>query len=385
MGTVSGLEKRFWQRHLDETIVSLLQHGSQQQTLDTSLDYLFQHDVDGYDLLVESIEQCSQSHTVTIGQQECDVLLVAAPVLAWTRFSIGSGVLPETTITALRQLLQHHIFAEGASIHIAPSLYAIEQLPQHHSDVFALMQQLANTTSKKKASKAASAQSPTLPFLADTRYLIATVTVAHQSAVYRWQNTSDPALSLEQKIASEHAWAKDALPLIAPALPGCNLEFLLPQAYFYSCREADKRIRPATIHAATHYLTHHLKTLPNKLSVSIGKCSHDMDGEIDEYRIGFTLDDDENIFYGTVWPLYEAEDGDEVESDLFPDTSVVHPLETIRQLLNACGITDIKEHTELFAAEFCDDCGSPLFPNREGELVHAEMPEETLDNLEQLH
>ena len=24
----------------------------------------------------------------------------------------------------------------------------------------------------------------------------------------------------------------------------------------------------------------------------------------------------------------------------------------------------------------CDNCGAPLFPNREGELVHAEMPEQ---------
>jgi hypothetical protein len=29
-----------------------------------------------------------------------------------------------------------------------------------------------------------------------------------------------------------------------------------------------------------------------------------------------------------------------------------------------------------FPLEFCDDCGAPLYPNPEGEPVHAEMPEE---------
>ncbi len=384
MAAVSSLEKHFWQHHLNEAIVALLSQTNQ-NTLDTTLDYLFQQDGDVYDTLVESIEQCSQSCTITQEQQSSDVLLIAAPVLAWTRFSINSGILPDALITALKQLMHTHIFAEHATITISPSLHAIEQLPQHHSDVFELMQLLANPAFKKKAPKPASEETATIPFLADTRYLIATVTVPHQAAVFRWQTGHDPLMVLEQKIVCEHAWAKEALPLLAPALPGCNLELLLPQAYFYSCREADKRIRPATIRAATHYLTHHLKTTADQLKVSIGKCSHDMDGEIDEYRIGFTLNDDDNIYYGTVWPLYENEDGDTIDPSLFPEANVVHPFDAIRQILRECGITDIKEHVEIFDAEFCDDCGSPLFPNLEGDLVHAEMPEETSDHIEQLH
>jgi hypothetical protein len=35
--------------------------------------------------------------------------------------------------------------------------------------------------------------------------------------------------------------------------------------------------------------------------------------------------------------------------------------------------------------EFCDDCGAPLFPDREGELVHAEMPEDTPPPVEHFH
>ncbi len=38
-----------------------------------------------------------------------------------------------------------------------------------------------------------------------------------------------------------------------------------------------------------------------------------------------------------------------------------------------------------FPMEFCDDCGAPLFPNREGELVHAEMPEQPATGSQILH
>jgi hypothetical protein len=376
MEAVSGLEKVFWQKQLNDTIVTLLNHGNQ-QTLDTSLDYLFQHDIETYEVLVETIEQCSQSCTAEINETMQDVLLIAAPVLAWTRFSISSGLLPDATVKSLEQLMQTHIFADGATVTLSPSLSAIEQLPQHHSEVFGLMQQLAHIPTPKKGHKSANQPAATIPFLADTRYLIAAVSVPHQSALFRWQTTKDPLLAAEQKLELAQAWADAAQPLLAPALPGCNLELLLPQAYFFNCREADKRIRPATIYAATHYLTHHLQVLPAELHVSIGKCSHDGDGEIDEYRIGFTKEGEDSIYYGTVWPLYESEDGD--------DAGNIHPMETILQLLKECGITHIKEHTELYEAECCDDCGSPLFPNMDGELVHAEMPEETLDKIEQLH
>jgi uncharacterized protein YuzB (UPF0349 family) len=29
-----------------------------------------------------------------------------------------------------------------------------------------------------------------------------------------------------------------------------------------------------------------------------------------------------------------------------------------------------------FPLEYCDDCGAPLYPNPDGEPVHAELPEE---------
>jgi hypothetical protein len=40
-------------------------------------------------------------------------------------------------------------------------------------------------------------------------------------------------------------------------------------------------------------------------------------------------------------------------------------------------VEDVFRHAVLFSPELCDDCGAPLFPDRHGEVVHAEMPEDT--------
>ena len=40
---------------------------------------------------------------------------------------------------------------------------------------------------------------------------------------------------------------------------------------------------------------------------------------------------------------------------------------------------------ERFIAEYCDDCGAPLFADPTGELVHAEMPDDTPTGNEHFH
>ncbi|MBC7453233.1 MAG: DUF2863 family protein, partial [Massilia sp.] len=53
--------------------------------------------------------------------------------------------------------------------------------------------------------------------------------------------------------------------------------------------------------------------------------------------------------------------------------------------LNEAGVTHVKHHSERFVAEYCDDCGSPLFAAPFGELVHAEMPDDAPAGNEHFH
>jgi len=90
------------------------------------------------------------------------------------------------------------------------------------------------------------------------------------------------------------------------------------------------------------------------------------DDRVDEYRIGFTLPGDDDVAHGVVWPLYGRED----------ENTRPRPPEELVAQLNECGITEVKKLTGTFTPEYCEDCGAPLFANPEGEIVHAELPEE---------
>ncbi|MDL2357184.1 MAG: DUF2863 family protein, partial [Pseudomonadota bacterium] len=185
---------------------------------------------------------------------------------------------------------------------------------------------------------------------------------------------------------------EQATPNVARLLPGCGIELLLPEAYYVACREADKLIRPVSIRAAVHYLTNTLAIEPSDLrAVVAGFGEESADGQIDEYRVGFTLRQDADVIYGIVWPLYgqEDEDGTPVEGLINAGISGIEeqkaPLDDIMAHLNDAGITHVKRHTERFVAEYCDDCGAPLFADPSGELVHAEMPEDTPSGGEHFH
>ena len=49
------------------------------------------------------------------------------------------------------------------------------------------------------------------------------------------------------------------------------------------------------------------------------------------------------------------------------------------------GIKEVLVHSQRFPFEFCDDCGAPLYPNTEGETVHAELPEQSNAPSQTLH
>ncbi|HYD59176.1 MAG TPA: DUF2863 family protein [Noviherbaspirillum sp.] len=376
----SRLEERIWEHSLDALIYKTLK-GSHQETIDAALEHLFRSDLSAYDVLLEAIEAGSESCAVEHDGAQYHALLIAIPILAWTRFSIASGSVPEDLRRALCAHLHGHILASDVRVSMAPTLYAIDQLPRNHVETFSLAQKLAQASVKGSQVRPLANAPETAPFLADTRYLLAAVAAPAGSPIFSWQETLQPngrAMALEQ-------WRAQATPNITSLLPGCGIELLMPEAYYIACREADKQIRPASIRAAVHYLANTLGIEPGALRAVIGSFSEEpVGGRVDEYRIGFTMRQNPEVIYGVVWPLYDQEDEDEATVTTFEsittpeilDTELRTPLEEIIALLRSCGITHIKRHGERFPMEFCDDCGAPLYPDPDAELVHAEMPED---------
>jgi hypothetical protein len=308
--------------------------------------------------------------------------LIAAPVLAWTRFSIASGTIPPDMRDTLSAHLGAHVLAQGVRLALAPTLFAIDQLPHGHAETFALTQRMAQAAIKGSVLRPLTNPPETAPFLADTRYLLAAVAAPAGEPLFRWQETMDPQ-DREQALAQ---WRAQAAPNITRLLPGCGIELLLPDAYHIACREADRLIRPASIRAAVHYLSHTLDVVPQDLRAVIGGFGDEpVGGRIDEYRIGFTLRHSPEVVYGVVWPLYGQEDDVEGDAGSLAELTGAEEtngserrtaIEDILALLRECGIVHVKRHAERFPMEFCDDCGAPLYPDPDGELVHAEMPED---------
>jgi hypothetical protein len=391
----SRIEERSWERQLDSHLQKLLK-SNHQDTIDTTLNALFKEDLNAYDTLMEGVEAVSES-SLMVEQQDgvettWQALLVAAPILAWTRFSIASGTIPPELMSTLAAHFSAHLLAEGTRMAIAPTLFAIDQLPRTHAETYAMTHKLAQAAHKGAALKPIAKPAETAPFLADTRYLLIAVVAPLNAPLFRWQEAQYQSSFMTERANALEQWRSQATQNVARLLPGCGIELLLPEAYYVACREADKLIRPVSIRAAVHYLTNTLGVEASDLrAVIAGFGEESADAQIDEYRVAFTLRQTADVIYGIVWPLYGQEDEDGTPVEGLTHAAIAGlpeqqaPLEEIMTHLNEAGITHIKRHNEHFVAEYCDDCGAPLFADPTGELVHAEMPEDTPEGSEHFH
>ncbi|MEC5159503.1 MULTISPECIES: DUF2863 family protein [unclassified Janthinobacterium] len=391
----SRLEERSWEHSLDTQLQKLLKSGHQ-DTIDTTLASLFKEDLNAYDVLMDCVEAVSETTVVTLEEKgetkRYDALLVAVPILAWTRFTIASGAIPTDLLETLSTHFEAHLLADGTCMAMAPTLFSIDQLPRSHAETYAKMLKLAQAALKGTTLKPAVKPPETAPFLADTRYLLVAVVAPVGAPLFRWQAPASQADFISERTAALDQWRVQATPSIARLLPGCGIELLLPEAYYVACREADKLIRPVSIRAAVHYLTHTLAVEPSELrAVIAGFGEEAADGQVDEYRVAFTLRQTPEVVYGIVWPLYgqEDEDGTPIEGLLQAGIGgldkQVTPIDEILAHLKEAGVTQIKRHNERYVGEYCDDCGAPLFADPAGELVHAEMPEDTPQGNEHFH
>jgi len=369
----SRVEDRYWEAKLDALIEKIIRNGNQ-TTLDAALDHLQQNHPDAYGALADMAETHSESARAEHNSVAYDTLLIAAPVLAWTRYMIPSGPLKLEVADALRAQLSAHVLARDARVALSPYLYSIDQLPRHHVETSRMAQQLAQAALTGAAPKLGLADLPeTSPILADPRFVLAVVAVPAGAAMFRWQEEENGA-RIERGPCLEQ-WSTQGGANLATVLPGCELECLLPDAYYSACRDADERIRPHTLRTAVRYLGDTLGVTPQELRAVVGGFG---ERRVDEYRIGFTKRASNDVIYGVVWPLYGRENG-ELAPDDDPSDEDDAPggmLDEVIGLLKEIGVTEIRRHAARFEPEYCDDCGVPLYADPLGDIVHAEMPED---------
>ncbi|HEY3432500.1 MAG TPA: DUF2863 family protein [Rhodocyclaceae bacterium] len=351
----SRLEDAHWEKRLAAQIDRLLQAG-EDDTLNAALDHLFQSEDRGYETLADLLESRTESHTTSAPHSD-DLLLIAIPILAWSRFSIPSGQISAPLLDNLRTQLQAHVLAANVRLGLADVLFSPDQLPPGFSATARFTGQLGRQAQLGKNLHVDAGQLPeAINFLSDTRYVLAVAAVHHGAPIFRWQEENgdrEEALLL---------WKQQGGEVLRPLFTGCAQEAQPPLAFFSACREADRAARPYALKASVDFLKTTLSIDSDALQVTIAPF-HD-ERRLTEYRIGFSLEDASKIIHGVVWPLLDSED---------ENTETQNQINTI---LQEAGLTRIHLLDHVFPAEYCEDCGTPLYPTPEGDPVHAEMPEQ---------
>lgn len=370
----SRLEDVYWEDQLAQLITKML-GGKKSKTLEDVLDYLVNEDINVYEILVEQAETSSESLVLSHQDKDYDILLVSAPIVAWTRYRLPEGRLTAAQQEGLHNALAETIAAEDCRIAMLPGLITFDQMPQTFQETRLWAQRLGAQAVGSSTEHCPVREEPESEgMLADARFAVAAIAVPRGRPLFRWQ---DPlASALEQRDAAQQAWEQRVNALLGTLFTGCQTEVLLPDAYYATNREADRRIRPMALRAAVTWLQTAANLPGPELRAAIAACGST---GVEEFRIGFTPRTGNEVIYGCIWPVLSKEEAviDAVES---PQVDVP---ESLAALLKELGVSEVRRLPGIYAPEFCDDCGAPFFPNSLGEMMHPELPEET--DMEPMH
>ncbi len=362
--STSRIEDSYWQEHLSQEIDRLLRAGNE-EALSLALEHLYNADGHAYDELADLIEARTESGRFVGAAPDQDVVMFAAPLLAWSRFVIPSGPIPASTLAAARVQLQAHVLAAGAKLALADFLFSPDQLPRGYVETYRFASQLAKQAGEGHDLHLDPSLLPeTTRFISDTRYIVGAVAAPHGHALFRWQEEDS------SREAATTLWQAQGGGALQTLFTGCALELQLPDAYHAACRNADRGLRVYALHAAVAFLQTTLNVSPASLRAVVAPFFEE---RVEEFRIGFTLNNSSDVVHGVVWPLLGAEDEG-------PET-----VAQIEAVLRATGVSNIIMLEHRFPLEFCDDCGMPMFPTPEGETMHAELPEESTPTSAHLH
>jgi hypothetical protein len=293
----SRAEDHFWDQRLADAVDNLLR-SEDEDALNTALDHLSTASAHAYDELADMIE--SRAEGALKSDEQHDVLLIAAPVMAWSRYRIPAAPIAAAAMSNLRVQLKAHVLAKDVRLALADFLFSPDQLPQGYCATADFATHLGKAAGTDTDLHIKTDNLPeTAQFLSDTRYLLGAVMVPKGAPIFRWQEED---CTREQ---AQDQWRAQGGACFAPLLTGCAFEVVLPNAYFAASREADKASRPYSIQASVAFLSTTLDTPATGLRAVVAPF---FERQVEEYRIGFTLRAQSEVVHGVVWPLLGAED-----------------------------------------------------------------------------
>jgi hypothetical protein len=368
----SRVERSYWHQRLQGLVEQLLA-DEDDESLNTVLNRLSESEPVGHDALMDTIESAVESSTTIIDGQAHDVLLIACPLLVWSRYAIPTPVLSAKDQLLLAEVLKNTVLTRHSRLTLLGMLVGPDQIPREFTQLAQLTRSLGDALVRNKAAPLHDqAREETNRFLSDTRYLIGVVAVPKGEAIFRWQEARAGSGSAQtnDRTDIERLWANTCQPILEPLIAGVRLSALLPDAFHAACAAADRASRPHSIQACINFLSEVVNLPPEKQRAVIGPFHAQ---RLEEFRIGLGPRNDDTLYHGVVWPLLGVEDE---QTDMVAE---------IEQVLREAGVTDIVTHEHRFPMEFCEDCGGPMYANVDGELAHLEMPESESTQPSTLH
>jgi hypothetical protein len=359
----SRLEDLLWQRRLIELLNDRLVRRND-DAIEAALEELARTSQRAYDDLADLAESCAETTAVEIDGRPHDVLLLALPLLAWSRYRLPTTTLPAAMLDSVAAQFSGHLLARESRIALADHLYSIDQLPEAFAEVRRLVEQLGDAAAEKlRLHVDGKKLREPIAMLADTRYIIAAVAAPQGGPLFHWQELGvDP----DVKVTGLSTFREQTAGIIQPVLTGCRFRVLSPNAFHSALRMADRELREFSLEAAVAFLKLAYDFAPGALTAAFGLFEDPSGASGAEVRIGLAKSGSEDdVIEGVVWPLL----GDDDEPTM----------EEVDKALRAAGVGRAVAHSHRFPLEYCDDCGAPMFPNAAGHVVHTEPPEEAED------
>ena len=366
IGAQSGLEEEFWCAKLETEVMILLDKGNI-KAIDAALDELAALNQDvALNALVSSCEKMAETSFADIEGDGItrSIQLISIPITVCSPYVIHSGDIALDVVSALVNHAKQTVFAPDVEIKFLPRLYAMEHLPPDFAGLRDLMKSAAAAMINDEYLRDSSRNAiPVTELPVDNRFILGVVIAQRGAPIFRWQMASSTSVSVRREQALQ-TWAVATKPCFSALFSGCEIEVSLPGAFFYSARIADTVIRPYALRQAVLAAASG-GVKPSTLTATIAAVG---ETDIAEFRIGLMQKNKDTMLNGAIWPVYgDAENAEADELQASRDIS---------QVMAALGVKDVITISGLQHPESCDDCGAPLFFNREGEAVHVAYPED---------
>lgn len=368
--STSRFEDRYWEIQINELLRKQLL-ASQDDVIEAALDELAKKDPDEADELFEHVQATCQAEAFEHKGETWQAALVTSAFAVWTRYQLPQVKITDAVLAQLIDALRQTVLAPDVKLAVLPKLVGIDEMPRSFSQTYEWLNKLANRAVGKRAAMPTTITVELNPaLLVDTRHLVMAVVVPKGKPIFRWQ--ADPSLTQEQ---CQSNWGAAIEPLLAQLLPGCQFHALVPQLYHSSIELSEQHMRLIAIISASEWLHSTLNLKPGELRATIAAVGEQ---GVQEYRIGFHRGRQQDVIYGTIWPLFN-------NFGNMQNESVVDTVDEIAAILKDFDVEHVKRIPGVLLPEACDDCGAPLFPNPSGELVHVDLPEEAFDAPQHFH